>query len=65
MEFVFISLFGYVSVFCFFLKALFVQTNYEKEQKIVPFFSDKTKDFLRDTAFLQFQRLRQFLGSEQ
>lgn len=43
MEFVFISLFGYVSVFCFFLKALLVKANYEKEQKIVPFFFDKTK----------------------
>lgn len=28
----------------FFLESI-VQTNYEKEQKMVPFFSDKTKGF--------------------
>lgn len=45
MEFVFICLFDYRSVLCFFLKALFVQTNYEKEQKMVPLFSEKTEVF--------------------
>lgn len=40
-----LCLFGYMSVFCFFLKALFVQANYEKEQKMVPLFSEKTEVF--------------------
>lgn len=34
-----------MSVLCFFLKALFVQTNYEKEQKMVPLFSEKIEVF--------------------
>lgn len=40
-----LCLFDCMSVLCFFLKALFVQTNYEKEQKMVPLFSEKTEVF--------------------
>lgn len=41
----FVCLFDCMSVLCFFLKALFVQTNYEKEQKMVPLFSEKIEVF--------------------